>query len=266
MNDLSPKLTDREHPLRIHLIGVAGSGMSGLALLLLGMGHKVSGSDRVTSDETERMQRLGLVFSSPHTAEAVKGADVVVYSSAIRPENPAYAAAKAAGVPVIRRAECLAGILHTKKGIVVSGTHGKTTTSSMVAHALREAAMQPSHYVGAEIPVLGANAKWSEDGEWMVAEGDESDGTLALYHPACSIILNIEAEHLDHYKDLEEIKAVFTTLVSQTSGPVVYCKECAVATEVGSKSPNAVSYGWSGAETVTSSATSNSAFPDATTC
>jgi UDP-N-acetylmuramate--alanine ligase len=246
MKDLN--LTDRDRPLRIHLIGVAGSGMSGLALLLLGMGHRVSGSDKVTSDETERMQRLGLVFSSPHTAEAVSGADVVVYSSAIRPENPAYAAATAAGIPVIRRAECLAAILHTKKGIVVSGTHGKTTTSSMVAHALREAALQPSHYVGAEIPVLGANAKWSEDGEWMVAEGDESDGTLALYRPACSIILNIEAEHLDHYKDLEEIKEVFATLVSQTSGPVVYCKECPVATEVAGKSAKPVSYGWSGAD------------------
>ncbi len=246
MKDLN--LTDRDRPLRIHLIGVAGSGMSGLALLLLGMGHRVSGSDKVTSDETERMQRLGLVFSSPHTAEAVSGADVVVYSSAIRPENPAYAAATAAGIPVIRRAECLAAILHTKKGIVVSGTHGKTTTSSMVAHALRESALQPSHYVGAEIPVLGANAKWSEDGEWMVAEGDESDGTLALYHPACSIILNIEAEHLDHYKDLEEIKQVFATLVSQTSGPVVYCKECPVATEVAAKSSKPVSYGWSGAD------------------
>ncbi len=248
MNDLSSKLTDRDHPLRIHLIGVAGSGMSGLALLLMGMGHRVSGSDRVTSGETERMQKLGLNFSSPHTAEAVQGADVVVYSSAIRPENPAYAAAKEAGIPVIRRAECLAAILHTRKGIVVSGTHGKTTTSSMVAHALREGGLQPSHYVGAEIPVLGTNARWSEDGEWMVAEGDESDGTLALYHPACSIILNIEAEHLDHYKDLEEIKAVFATLVRQTSGPVVYCKECPVATEVASKSDQAVSYGWSGAD------------------
>jgi len=248
MNNLSSKLTDRDHPLRIHLIGVAGSGMSGLALLLMGMGHRVSGSDRVTSGETERMQKLGLIFSSPHTAEAVQGADVVVYSSAIRPENPAYAAARGAGVPVIRRAEALAAILHTRKGIVVSGTHGKTTTSSMVAHALREGGLQPSHYVGAEIPVLGANARWSEDGEWMVAEGDESDGTLALYHPACSIILNIEAEHLDHYKDLEEIKAVFATLMSQTSGPVVYCKECAVATEVATKSDQAVSYGWAGAD------------------
>lgn len=246
MKDLN--LTDRDRPLRIHLIGVAGSGMSGLALLLLGMGHRVSGSDKVTSAETERMQRLGLIFSSPHTAEAVNGADIVVYSSAIRPENPAYAAATAAGIPVIRRAECLAAILHTKKGIIVSGTHGKTTTSSMVAHALREAALQPSHYVGAEIPVLGANAKWSEDGDWMVAEGDESDGTLALYHPACSIILNIEAEHLDHYRDLEEIKEVFAALVRQTSGPVVYCKECPVATEVAAKAPCPVSYGWSGAD------------------
>ena len=248
MNDLSTKLTDRDHPLRVHLIGVAGSGMSGLALLLLGMGHTVSGSDRVTSGETERMQKLGLIFSSPHTAEAVQGADVVVYSSAIRPENPSFAAAKAAGTEPIRRAECLAAILHTRKGIIVSGTHGKTTTSSMVAHALREAAMHPSHYVGAEIPVLGANARWSEDGEWMVAEGDESDGTLELYRPACSIILNIEAEHLDHYKNLDEIKAVFATLVSQTSGPVVYCRECAMATEVATKSEQAVGYGWSDAD------------------
>jgi len=222
--------------------------MSGLALLLLGMGHRVSGSDRVTTVETERMQGLGLIFSSPHTAEAVKGADLVVYSSAIRPENPAYAAASAAGIPLLRRAECLAAILHTRKGIVISGTHGKTTTSSMIAHALREAGMQPSHYVGAEIPVLGQNAKWSEEGEWMVAEGDESDGTLALYHPGAAILLNIEAEHLDHYKDLDEIKEVFATLVRQTSGPVVYCRECEAATEVGSRAAQPVSYGWEDAD------------------
>jgi UDP-N-acetylmuramate-alanine ligase len=99
----------------------------------------------VTSSETERLQGVGLRFSSPHTAEAVQGADLVVYSSAIRPENPAFAAAKLAGIPVLRRAECLASILFTKKGIVVSGTHGKTTTSSMTAHILREAGIRPSH-------------------------------------------------------------------------------------------------------------------------
>src|SRR5690606_36319858 len=125
-------------------------------------------------------------------AAAVKGTDIVVYSSAIKPDNAAYAAAKKAKIPLLRRAECLAAILHTRKGIIISGTHGKTTTSAMTAHVLREAAMKPSHYVGAEIPILGANAKWSQEGEFMVAEGDESDGTIALYHPQHAVILNIE--------------------------------------------------------------------------
>ena len=107
MNALSQRLTDTSKPLNIHLIGVAGSGMSGLALLLMGMGHKVSGSDRVTTAETERMQGMGLVFSCPHSAESVNGADIVVFSSAIKPENPAYAAAVSNKIPLYRRAECL---------------------------------------------------------------------------------------------------------------------------------------------------------------
>ncbi len=250
MNVLSQRLTDRSQPLHIHLIGVAGSGMSGLALLLLGMGHKVSGSDRVTTAETERMQKVGLQFSSPHTAEAVRGADLVVFSSAIRPENPAYAAAQAAGIQLLKRAQCLAAILHTKKGIIISGTHGKTTTSSMTAHILREAQLSPSHYVGAEIPILGANAKWSEEGEFMVAEGDESDGTLALYRPEHAIVLNIEAEHLDFYRDLDHIREVFSQMMSQTTGRIVYCKEDPVAAELCGPRENSVSYGWSDADYV----------------
>ena len=241
---LSQRLTARAQPLHIHLIGVAGSGMSGLALLLLGMGHRVSGSDRVTTAETERMQGLGLAFSSPHTAEAVSTADLVVYSSAIRPSNPAYAAAAARGIPLLRRAECLAAILHTRKGIVIAGTHGKTTTSSMTAHVLREAGLKPSHYVGAEIPILGANAKWSEEGDFMVAEGDESDGTLALYQPEHAVILNIEAEHLDFYRDLDHIRTVFATLAGQTRGALVYCAEDPVARDLCAGMEHAVSYGW----------------------
>lgn len=248
MTDLSHRLTDRSKPLHIHLIGVAGSGMSGLALLLLGMGHKVSGSDRVTTAETERMQGVGLIFSSPHTGEAIDGADLVVFSSAIRPENPAYAAAVARKIPLLRRAECLAAILHTRKGIVISGTHGKTTTSSMTAHVLREAGQKPSHYVGAEIPILGANAKWSEEGDFMVAEGDESDGTLALYRPEHSVILNIEAEHLDFYRDIDHIREVFTTLANQTRGKLVYCAEDPVALELCTGRENAISYGWEDAD------------------
>ena len=248
MTDLSQRLTERDKPLHIHLIGVAGSGMSGLALLLMGMGHKVSGSDRVTTKETERMQGVGLVFSSPHTGEAVHGADLVVFSSAIKPENPAYAAALSAQIPLYRRAECLAAILHTRKGIVIAGTHGKTTTSAMTSHVLRESGHKPSHYVGAEIPILGANAKWSEDGEFMVAEGDESDGTLALYRPEHSVILNIEAEHLDFYRDLDHIREVFTTLAEQTRGKLVYCAEDPVALELCDGRENTISYGWEDAD------------------
>ncbi len=243
-------MLDRGQPLRVHLIGVAGSGMSGLALLLLGMGHRVSGSDRVTSGETERLQTKGLVFSSPHSAEAVVGADLVVYSSAIRPTNAAFAEAQARGIPLLRRAECLAAVLFSKKGIVVSGTHGKTTTSSMTAHILREAGLRPSHYVGAEIPVLGANAKWEEDGESMVAEGDESDGTLVLYRPEFSIILNIEAEHLDFYRDIDHIKTVFQTLVNRTGRAVIYCIEDPVAAALMQGHAAGISYGWSDARFV----------------
>jgi UDP-N-acetylmuramate--L-alanine ligase/UDP-N-acetylenolpyruvoylglucosamine reductase len=194
------------------------------------------------------MQGVGLWFSSPHTAAAVEDADIVVFSSAIRSDNPAYAAAVAAKIPLYRRAECLAAILHTRKGIVISGTHGKTTTSSMTAHVLREAGLKPSHYVGAEIPILGNNAKWSTDGEFMVAEGDESDGTLALYHPEHSVILNIEAEHLDFYRDIDQIRAVFKTLANQTRGHLIYCAEDPIANELCSGRDNAISYGWQDAD------------------
>jgi UDP-N-acetylmuramate--L-alanine ligase/UDP-N-acetylenolpyruvoylglucosamine reductase len=243
MADWTERFLDRGNPARVHLIGVAGSGMSGLAGLLLQMGHEVSGSDRVTSGEVERLKGLGLKFSSPHTAEAVEGVDAVVYSSAIRPDNPARAAAEAAGTPCLLRAECLAGILGGKDGVVVSGTHGKTTTSAMCAHVLRKAGENPSHYVGAEIPVLGTNANWEEEGDLMVAEGDESDGTLRLYHPKYTIVLNIEAEHLDFYKGIEEIDAVFTTLLGQTGDAVIYCGDDEGARRVCGQREKAISYG-----------------------
>ncbi len=249
ISEFSEKLLNPSKPLRVHLIGVAGSGMSGLARLLIQMGHKVSGSDRVTSGETERLRDLGLDFSSPHSAEAVKDADAVIYSSAIRENNPALAAAIEHGISTFRRAECLAAILHTKDGVIVSGTHGKTTTSSMIAHILRQSESQPCHYVGAEIPVLGSNAEWNEDGQYLVAEGDESDGTLALYRPKHSIVLNVEEEHLDHYtRGIEQIREVFNTLLDQTTGSIVYCRECPEARAMCSVRDNTVSYGWEDAD------------------
>ncbi len=248
IEQLRKRLLDREHPVRIHLIGVAGAGMSGLARMLLEMGHRVSGCDRVTSTETEKLQQAGLVFSCPHSAESVQDAEIIIYSSAIREENVALAAARKNGSLCLRRAECLAAILNNKKGVVVAGTHGKTTTSAMSAHLLREGRMRPCHYVGAEIPVLGANAHWTEDSEYLVAEGDESDGTLVNYIPEHSIILNIEAEHLDFYRDLDHIKSVFHRLCRQTRGKLIYCKNDAGAHDVCSQYPNTISYGWQDAD------------------
>ena len=248
IEQLRKRLLDREHPVRIHLIGVAGSGMSGLARMLLEMGHNVSGCDRVTSTETERLQQSGLTFSCPHSAAAVSDAEIVIYSSAIREENVALHAARENGCLCLRRAECLAAILNNKKGVVVAGTHGKTTTSSLTAHLLREGRMRPCHYVGAEIPVLGANAHWNNDSDYLIAEGDESDGTLVNYLPEHSIILNIEAEHLDFYRDLDHIKEVFHRLCSQTRGTIFYCKSDEGARDVCSQYPNSISYGWEDAD------------------
>lgn len=227
---------------RIHLIGVAGSGMSGIAGLLMSLEHRVSGCDRSTTDETHRLQATGLDFYSPHTAEPLIDAELVIYSSAIKPGNLAYDAAIAKGVPMVLRAEALAAIMAIRDGIVVCGTHGKTTTSSMSAYVLRAGNLKPSHYVGAEIPILGTNAHWDPDGRFFVAEGDESDGTLKLYRPAHAIVLNIEEEHLDHYAGLAEIEAVFHQLQSQTRGWVVYCADDPVATRVCQKHPGGVSY------------------------
>ena len=230
--------------LRVHLIGVAGSGMSGLSLLLLELGHTVSGSDRVSTLETQRLQKLGLIFHSPQSEREVEGADMVIYSSAVKPGNAAYEAAYKQGIPLVRRAEALAAIMARKHGVVVAGTHGKTTTSSLAAHVLRVGGMKPSHYVGAEIPILGSNAHWDDEGEAFVAEGDESDGTLVLFQPKHAIILNIEAEHLDFYEDLDAIKAVFRQLLEKTSGLSVFCAEDPVAVELCQGRKNGVSYGW----------------------
>ncbi|MCF6312377.1 MAG: UDP-N-acetylmuramate--L-alanine ligase [Verrucomicrobiales bacterium] len=234
----------KEKPLRVHLIGVAGSGMSGLASLFMALGHRVSGSDRVSSKETQRLQGAGLIFSSPHSAQVVEGVDVVVRSSAIKVGNAAYDAAVTAGLPVLKRAEALAAIMNGSKGIVVAGTHGKTTTSAMLAHVLRLGGLRPSHYVGAEIPILGANAHWEPEGEWFVAEGDESDGSLVNFAPVCSILLNVEEEHLDFYDGIEAILAVFTQLLDQTSRCVVYCAEDEWAKQLCEGRDGVVSYGW----------------------
>ena len=241
--DLPTKLTRERH--RIHLIGVAGSGMSGIAALLLDLGHDVSGSDKVSSVETDRLQRLGLRFHEQHRAEYASDANLIIFSSAIKSDNPILASARDSGKPIVRRAEALAAIMRGKRGIVIAGMHGKTTTSAMIAHVLREGGLHPSHYVGAEIPILGTNAHWDPRGEYFVAEGDESDGTLRCFHPEYSLILNVEEEHLDFYSDLTAIEKVFAQLIEQTTGTVFYNADDTNAERLCAERKCAISYGFS---------------------
>jgi UDP-N-acetylmuramate--alanine ligase len=240
--DLQRFLTQERH--RIHLVGVAGSGMSGLAALLIELGHSVTGSDKVGTMETDRLQRLGLRFYDQHCPEHADAAEVVVFSSAIKKENPILLKGRDLGKPLVRRAEALCAIMRAKRGIVIAGMHGKTTTSAMTAHVLREGGLHPSHYVGAEIPILGTNAHWDTRGEYFVAEGDESDGTLRCFQPEYSLILNIEEEHLDFYSDLAAIEKVFAQLIDQTSGKNFYNVDDPTTARLCANGRDAVSFGF----------------------
>ena len=241
--DLQKFLVSERHA--IHLIGVAGSGMSGIAALLVDLGHDVRGSDKACTLETERLAQLGLSFFSPHRIEDARDAELIIFSSAIKSDNPILIDARARKIPVIRRAEALAAIMRGKRGIIIAGMHGKTTTSSMAAHVLRGGGLHPSHYVGAEIPILGSNAHWDSLGEYFVAEGDESDGTLQLFHTEHALILNVEEEHLDYYADLSAIEEVFLKLLTQTKSTVFYSADDAHAARICGSWPKAISYGFS---------------------
>jgi len=241
--DLQRFLTQERH--RIHLVGVAGSGMSGLAALLIELGHTVSGSDKVTTMETDRLQRLGLHFHEQHRPEQADAAELVVFSSAIKNDNPVLVSGRASSKPVVRRAEALAAIMRAKRGIVIAGMHGKTTTSAMTAHVLREGGLHPSYYVGAEIPILGTNAHWDPRSKYFVAEGDESDGTLRCFHPEYCLILNIEEEHLDFYSDLAAIEKVFAQLIEQTSGKIFYNIDDPNTARLCASRKDAISFGFS---------------------
>jgi len=231
-------------PQKIHIIGVCGSGMSGLARLLLAQGHHVSGSDLVSEAHALAYVPAGVRYFEGHKASHVDDVALVVFSSAIAPENPERRAAQKKDILSVRRAECLVVLADAKSTYVVAGSHGKTTTSSMLTHVLRQADANPSHYIGAQVPLLGANACWTE-GAPFVVEADESDGTLALFAPHASLILNIEEEHLDFYHDIEEIVQVFATLCERTTGPIIYCADDKNAMLLCSHCEQAVSYGTS---------------------
>nr|WP_321464973.1 UDP-N-acetylmuramate--L-alanine ligase [uncultured Desulfobulbus sp.] len=210
---------------RIHFVGIGGIGMSGIAELLLSLGYRVSGSDLRSTDITLRLQQLGAEIHEGHHADWVVGADVVVTSTAIAADNPEVTAAFAALIPVVQRAEMLAELMRLKKyGIAVAGSHGKTSTTSMVAAVLGEAGLDPTIVVGGKVHGLGSNAKLGQ-GEFLVAEADESDGSFLKLSPVIEVVTNIDLEHLDYYRDIEHIKDIFLEFIGRLPfyGVAVVC-------------------------------------------
>jgi UDP-N-acetylmuramate--alanine ligase len=192
----------------IHFVGIGGIGMSGIAEVLLNLGYTISGSDLSQSDITQRLASLGARICSGHDASHLADADVVVTSTAVKEDNPEVLEAHRRNIPVIPRAEMLAELLKMKFSIAVSGSHGKTTTTSMIATVLASGGLDPTMVIGGKLASIGSNARLG-DGEVIVAEADESDGSFLALSPSLAVITNIDLEHLDHYRNLEEIKDAF---------------------------------------------------------
>lgn len=212
---------------KIHFVGIGGIGMSGIAEVLLNLGYKVSGSDLRESDTTERLRSLGGEISIGHASENLTNVDVVVTSTAVQADNPEVIEARHRMVPVIPRAEMLAELMRMKHGIAIAGTHGKTTTTSMVATILTHAGIDPTIVIGGKLNTLGSNAKLGQ-GKFLVAEADESDGSFLSLSPTIAVVTNIDADHLDYYTGgLEQIKDTFVSFINKVPfyGLTVLCQE-----------------------------------------
>jgi len=209
---------------RVHLVGIGGIGMSGIAEVLLTLGYSVSGSDTKLSTLTERLQDLGATIYEGHKAGNVEGAHVVVTSSAIRTENPEVVEAHKRKIPVIPRAEMLAELMRLKYGIAVGGAHGKTTTTSMVASVLTAAHLDPTFVVGGKVNQAGTTARLGK-GEYFVVEADESDRSFLLFAPVVAVVTTIDREHLDQYTSLADIQDVFVQFVNRVPfyGAAILC-------------------------------------------
>src|SRR5512135_649126 len=203
----------------IHFVGIGGIGMSGIAEVLLNLGYRVS-----ESDTTERLRRLGGEIAIGHRAENVTTPHVVVISSAVKNDNVEVVAAREKQVPVIPRAEMLAELMRLKYGVAIAGAHGKTTTTSMVATLLAAGGIDPTVVIGGKLNSLGSNAKLGQ-GEFLVAEADESDGSFLKLTPTIAVVTNIDEEHLDYYKDIQEIKDAFLAFINKVPfyGVAILC-------------------------------------------
>ena len=211
---------------RVHFVGVGGIGMSGIAELMVNLGYEVSGSDMHRTDITDRLESLGARISQGHDARNVAGAELVVYSSAVRPSNPEIAAARERGVAVVPRAELLAELMRLRQGIAVAGAHGKTTTTSMIALVLDIAGLDPTAVIGGRVSTFGSNARLGR-GQYLVAEADESDRSFLKLSPRFVVITNIDREHLEAYRDFDDLKQAFVQFANgvPASGVVILCND-----------------------------------------
>lgn len=207
-------MSDGRHalPEPVHFIGIGGAGMSAIALVLAGLGVRVTGSDLKASRYTRLVEAAGVQVAIGHDETNLGEAALVVISSAVRESNPELAAARLIDLPVLQRAEMLARVMAMRRGIAVAGTHGKTTTSSMIAHVLKECGREPTFLIGGEVNDIGSNAGVG-GGEWLVAEADESDGSLLFLRPEVAIVTNVELDHHSHYACLPEVQRVFERFV-----------------------------------------------------
>jgi UDP-N-acetylmuramate--alanine ligase len=212
---------------RIHFVGVGGVGMSGIAELLANLGYLVSGSDSRKSEVTARLeQAFGVKVFEGHREEHVGDADVVVYSSAVRPGNPEVVAARSRGIPVIPRAEMLAELMRLRFSIAVAGSHGKTTTTSMIALVLERAGLDPTAVIGGRLSAFGSNARLGR-GDYLVAEADESDRSFLMLWPSIAVITNIDDEHMESYGSLADLQAAFVEFAGRVPfyGATVACAD-----------------------------------------
>ena len=213
------------HVKNIHFIGIGGIGMSGIAEVLRNLGFQVSGSDLKKSGNTDRLEKIGAKIFEGHAAENVGDAQVVVYSSAVKSDNPEIVKAKEAGIPIIPRAEMLAELMVLKKyAVAIAGTHGKTSTTSMVATILKHAGVDPTTVVGGVVESLGSNAQLGLS-EWFVTEADESDRSFLMLYPTIAVITNIDKEHMESYKGMDDVVQCFTDFANKVPffGAVILC-------------------------------------------
>jgi UDP-N-acetylmuramate--L-alanine ligase/UDP-N-acetylenolpyruvoylglucosamine reductase len=234
-----------ERPRRVHFVGIGGCGMSGLARLLAQLGHHVSGSDVSPNGTTKELQKLNVKIHSGHsTRNVTDDTELVVYTSAVNGENVEVQAADELKIPRVRRGLLLSALMNHSSNIAVAGTHGKTTTSAMIAFVLTRSDDAPSYSIGAHVPVLGGNAQIG-GGKYFVAEADESDGTLVGFSPEYAVCLNIEQEHLDHYGSMDKLQATFESFFSSTLKTVFLCADCPNCLSLAPKCRAAITFGLS---------------------